>query len=105
MIEDIKFDKEGLIPAIIQDHKDNTVLMLAYMNKEAVEKTLATGETWFYSRSRQKMWHKGETSGHFQKVKEIFLDCDQDTILVKVEQIGVACHTGARSCFFNKLEK
>lgn len=105
MFENIRFDKDGLIPAVIQDYKDNTVLMLAYMNKESLEKTLATKETWFYSRSRQKLWHKGETSGHYQKVKEIFLDCDNDTILVKVEQIGVACHTGERSCFFNKLEK
>jgi len=105
MLDNIKFDKDGLVPAIIQDSTDNTVLMLAYMNREAVEKTLATNETWFYSRSRQKLWHKGETSGHFQKVKAIFFDCDNDTILVKVEQIGVACHTGNRSCFFNKLEK
>jgi phosphoribosyl-AMP cyclohydrolase len=105
MFENIKFDKAGLIPVVIQDYQDNTVLMLAYMNKESLVKTLATNETWFYSRSRQKLWHKGETSGHYQKVKEIFLDCDNDTVLIKVEQIGVACHTGARSCFFNKLEK
>lgn len=106
MLNKIKFDAQGLVPAIIQDYKDNTVLMLAYMNKESLEKTLASGQTWFYSRSKQKLWHKGETSGHFQNIKEIYYDCDQDTLLIKVEQLGnIACHTGKRSCFFNKLEK
>lgn len=103
MNPEIKFDQNGLIPVIIQDYQDNVVLMQAYMNKEALEKTLATGQTWFYSRSRQNLWHKGETSGHFQKVKEIFVDCDQDCLLIKVEQVGgIACHTGKRSCFFTK---
>lgn len=101
----VSFNKEGLIPAIVQDYKDNAVLMMAYMNKESLEKTIATGETWFYSRSRQTLWHKGETSGHIQKVKEILVDCDQDTLLIKVEQVGeIACHTGKRSCFHEYLK-
>lgn len=105
-IEKLKFDEKGLIPVIIQDWQDNTVLMLAYMNKEAVEKTLAAKDTYFWSRSRKNLWHKGEKSGNFQKVKEIYFDCDQDTLLIKVEQIGnAACHEGYRSCFHYKLEK
>lgn len=100
--EEIDFSK-GLIPAVIQDYETSEVLMLAYMNKEAYEKTVETGKTWFWSRSRQKYWNKGETSGHFQYVKSIDLDCDGDTLLIKVEQVGPACHTGSRSCFFNKL--
>jgi phosphoribosyl-ATP pyrophosphohydrolase/phosphoribosyl-AMP cyclohydrolase len=100
----LKFDSNGLIPAIVQDYKDNQVLMLAYMNAESLEKTVKTGQTWFYSRSRQKLWHKGETSGHFQNVKEVIVDCDRDTLLIKVEQIGVACHTGKKSCFFQELK-
>lgn len=99
----IDFSK-GLIPAIIQDFKTNQVLMLAYMNKESFEKTLKTKKTCFYSRSRQSLWNKGETSGHIQEVKEIMIDCDMDTILIKVKQNGVACHTGEMSCFFNKVE-
>ncbi|MBQ2881585.1 MAG: phosphoribosyl-AMP cyclohydrolase [Clostridia bacterium] len=98
------FKKQELIPAIITDCKDNTVLMLAYMNKESFMKTLETGRTWFYSRSRQKLWNKGETSGHFQEVKSIYSDCDNDTLLISVEQTGPACHTGSRSCFFNKIK-
>ena len=99
-----KFFKKGdLIPVIIQDYKTNQVLMLAYMNEESLKLTLETKKTWFYSRSRNKLWNKGETSGHFQYVKEIYGDCDDDTLLIKVEQIGPACHTGSVSCFFNKI--
>lgn len=101
---DLKFDSNGLIPAIVQDHKDNQVLTLAYMNAESLKKTIESGQTWFYSRSRQKLWHKGETSGHFQNVKEILVDCDRDALVIKVEQLGVACHTGAKSCFFERIE-
>lgn len=100
----LKFDEKGLIPAIVQDYKDGTVLMLAYMNKESLQKTLETKEMWYWSRSRKELWHKGETSGNIQKVRELYYDCDADTILAKVEQVGgVACHTGKRSCFFNKI--
>lgn len=103
-IKDIKFKKcSGLIPAIIQDYKSRDVLMLAYMNEESLLKTLETQRTHFYSRSRNKLWNKGETSGHFQIVKDIKIDCDNDTILVLVEQIGVACHTGRRSCFYKQI--
>ena len=94
---------KGLIPAIITDCENKEVLMLAYMNEESYQKTLDSGETWFYSRSRQNLWHKGATSGHFQKVKSIYLDCDQDTLLIAVEQIGAACHTGSRTCFFQEV--
>ena len=101
----LQYDAAGLIPAIVQDYQDGAVLMQAYMNAEAVQKTLATGETWFYSRSRQTLWHKGETSGHIQKVKEIYADCDRDCLLLKVEQVGgIACHTGQRSCFYERLK-
>ncbi len=99
--ESIQFSN-GLIPAIIQDETGH-VLMLAYMNQESLTKTLKTGETHFYSRSRKTLWRKGETSGNIQKVKAIDLDCDSDTLLVTVDQVGVACHTGARSCFFKPL--
>lgn len=100
-----KFDERGLIPAIVQDIKDGKVLMLAYMNKEALHKTINTGYTHFYSRSRKKIWKKGETSGHTQRVVRIYLDCDADTLLVEVEQNGPgACHTGHRSCFFRDIE-
>ena len=103
-IDTLKFDEKGLIPAIVQDFKDGSVLMLAYMNKESLRKTLETKEMWYWSRSRKTLWHKGDTSGNVQKVKELYYDCDADTILVKVEQIGgIACHTGNRSCFFNKV--
>lgn len=101
---DFKFDKDGLIPAIAQDHKTGEVLMLAYMNKESLEKTIKDKRAWYWSRSRQKFWMKGETSGHVQNVKEIYYDCDKDAILLKIEQIGPACHTGERSCFFRKIE-
>jgi len=103
-ISNLKFDESGLIPAVIQDYKNNEVLMVAFMNGEAIRKTLSTGKAHFYSRSRKKLWLKGETSGHIQKVKEIRFDCDADCILVKVQQIGGACHTGYRSCFYRKLK-
>ena len=97
------FVKADLIPAIVQDVENGDVLMLAYMNKESLKLTLETGYTWFYSRSRNELWNKGATSGHLQKIVEMYSDCDDDTFLVKVEQTGPACHTGARSCFFNKM--
>jgi phosphoribosyl-AMP cyclohydrolase / phosphoribosyl-ATP pyrophosphohydrolase len=98
--EQIKYNEQGLVPAIVQDYLDGTVLMMAWMNQASLEKTLTTGETWFWSRSRQNFWHKGETSGNFQHVKDIRYDCDSDALLVTVEQIGdIACHTGERSCF------
>lgn len=102
-LDKLRFDDRGLITAVIQDSQDGTVLMVAYMNREAVEKTQQTGLTWFYSRSRQRLWQKGETSGHVQRVKEILYDCDGDTLLVKVEQTGPACHEGTRSCFARNL--
>jgi phosphoribosyl-AMP cyclohydrolase / phosphoribosyl-ATP pyrophosphohydrolase len=101
--DDLKFDDKGLIPAIIQDWKTNEVLMMAYMNEASLKKTVQSGLTWFWSRSRQKFWQKGETSGHIQRVKDILYDCDQDTLLIKVEQTGPACHTGERSCFFRSF--
>src|SRR5574344_750906 len=99
----VKFDEKGLIPAIVQDAKTGAVLMLAYMNGESLARTAETGQTWFWSRSRKELWHKGETSGNTQEVQSITYDCDGDALLVKVEQKGVACHTGAYSCFFNPL--
>lgn len=103
-LEEIRFDEKGLIPAIIQDYKSNEMLMLGYMNEDTLRRTLETGRVHFWSRSRRKVWMKGETSGHTQKVKEIFFDCDMDTILVKVEQKVAACHTGYRSCFYKKVK-
>ncbi len=100
LIKDLKYDEKGLIPVVVQDYKTGRVLMLAYMNEEALRRTIETGEAWYFSRSRNALWHKGETSGHFQKVKDIAVDCDKDTILLLVEQIGVACHTGNFSCFY-----
>lgn len=97
------FQKQALIPVIVQDYQTKQVLMMAYTNEEAYQKMLESGETWFWSRSRQKLWHKGEESGHFQKVKGMRLDCDQDTLLVFVEQTGNACHTGAYSCFYDEV--
>lgn len=97
------FAKAELLPAIVQEESTGEVLMLAYMNLESLKKTFETGYTWFYSRSRQELWNKGATSGHLQKVKEIFADCDDDTLLVTVEQTGAACHTGNHSCFFKKI--
>lgn len=104
MVRKIKFDEKGLVPSIAQDFQSNEVLMLAYMNQEALRLTVETGVCHYYSRSRGRLWKKGESSGNFQYVKEIFYDCDCDAILVKVEQKGVACHTGARSCFYRSLE-
>jgi phosphoribosyl-ATP pyrophosphohydrolase/phosphoribosyl-AMP cyclohydrolase len=102
--EELKFNEQGLIPAIAQDAESGEVLMLAYMDRQALKKTLQTGQVHYYSRSRQKLWLKGETSGCFQNVKEIYYDCDGDTLLIKIEQKGVACHTGNRSCFFRRLK-
>ncbi|MCC5617427.1 bifunctional phosphoribosyl-AMP cyclohydrolase/phosphoribosyl-ATP diphosphatase HisIE [Nostoc sp. CHAB 5836] len=99
-VKEIRYDERGLVPAIIQDYLDGTVLMMAWMNQESLQKTLETEETWFWSRSRQELWHKGATSGHIQKVQSIRYDCDSDALLIGVEQLGdVACHTGERSCF------
>lgn len=98
------FQKGALIPAIVQDAKNGQVLMLAYMNCESLRKTLETGYTWFWSRSRNELWNKGATSGHVQRIVEMYSDCDDDTLLIKVEQTGAACHTGHRSCFYTKLE-
>jgi phosphoribosyl-AMP cyclohydrolase / phosphoribosyl-ATP pyrophosphohydrolase len=99
-VESIQYNDQGLVPAIVQDYLDGTVLMLAWMNQESLGRTLATGETWFWSRSRQEFWHKGATSGHTQKVQTIRYDCDSDALLITVEQLGdIACHTGERSCF------
>ncbi len=102
---DFKLLDNGLIPVVVQDYRTNDVLMVAYMNEESYRKTLETGKMTYYSRSRQKLWLKGETSGHFQYVKSLMLDCDNDTILAKVRQIGAACHTGSYSCFFKELAK
>jgi phosphoribosyl-AMP cyclohydrolase len=102
--DQLKFDANGLIPAIIQDQKTGRVLMMAWMNRASIEKTVATGKTHFWSRSRQKFWMKGETSGHTQTVTDISIDCDGDTLLIQVEQIGAACHEGYRSCFFRSVE-
>ncbi len=101
--DDLKYDEKGLIPAVIQDWKNGDVLMVAYMNAASLRKTVETGLTWFWSRSRQKFWQKGETSGNVQLVKDILFDCDQDTLLIKVEQTGPACHTGQRCCFFRSF--
>ncbi len=103
---DLNFNKsDGLIPAIVQDAETKDVLMLAYMNRESWEATLKSGKATFWSRSRQKLWLKGESSGHVQIIKNIYIDCDDDTILLQVEQLGgAACHTGHRSCFYRKLE-
>jgi phosphoribosyl-ATP pyrophosphohydrolase/phosphoribosyl-AMP cyclohydrolase len=97
------FDERGLIPAVVQDWRDGTVLMVAFMNREAIEKTLATKSVHFWSRSRNRLWEKGETSGHRLTLKDIFLDCDGDTLLVKAEPVGPTCHTGERACFFTRL--
>jgi len=106
LFDEVVFDEAGLVPAILQDINTGQVLMLAYMNKEALAKTLESGEAWFYSRSRKELWHKGETSGDFQQVIEIKLDCDGDALLLKVIPVtGKACHTGEKSCFFRRLTK
>jgi len=102
-VRGVKFDERGLVPVIVQDADTGAVLMLAYMNGESLAKTVKTGETWFWSRSRQSLWHKGETSGNTQQVESIIVDCDGDTLLVKVRPHGPACHTGTQSCFFTPL--
>lgn len=103
-VEGVDFEKcNGLVPTIVQDINSNEVLMLAYMSKESLIKTLGGDTTWFYSRSRKELWNKGATSGHFQYIKEIRIDCDRDTLLIMVEQIGAACHTGEKSCFYRIL--
>jgi phosphoribosyl-AMP cyclohydrolase / phosphoribosyl-ATP pyrophosphohydrolase len=100
-VEAIHFDEKGLVPCVVQDARTGEVLTLAYMNREALERTRASGETWFWSRSREELWHKGETSGNVQRVRELRWDCDADAILALVEPAGPACHTGARTCFHN----
>jgi phosphoribosyl-AMP cyclohydrolase len=101
-LENLKFDANGLIPAIIQDHKTHEVLMMAWMNRESLDKTVASGKTHFFSRSRNKLWLKGESSGHIQTVKSIRTDCDKDVLLIAVEQVGAACHDGYYSCFYRE---
>lgn len=102
-LEHLKFNGDGLIPAIVQDQANGRVLMMAWMNRTSLEKTIETGLTHFWSRSRQKYWMKGESSGHVQRVKDIAFDCDGDTLLIQVEQVGAACHEGFRSCFFRSI--
>lgn len=104
-VNEIKFDRKGLVPAIVQDVRTNRVLMVAYMNREAVLKTLKTGRTHFYSRSRKRIWLKGKTSGHLQRVEGVSLDCDGDALLVLADQAGGACHAGYRSCFYRTLAR
>lgn len=106
MTEDLEqyFAKGELIPAVVQEASTGQVLMLAYMNKESLKRTLESGYTWFWSLSRQELWNKGATSGHLQKVVAMYSDCDNDTLLVQVEQTGAACHTGHHSCFYTKME-
>lgn len=106
MTEDLEqyFAKGEFIPAVVQEASTGQVLMLAYMNKESLKRTLESGYTWFWSRSRQELWNKGATSGHLQKVVAMYSDCDNDTLLVQVEQTGAACHTGHHSCFYTKME-
>ncbi len=105
MKKQLKLDEKGLIPAVIQDIKTGDVLMLGYMNEESLKLTLESGHAWFFSRSRQELWHKGATSGNYINVKEVWIDCDNDTILVKGEPKGPVCHTGNPTCFFQKLDK
>lgn len=103
-LKKLRFDSQGLIPAIIQDYRTKRVLMMAYMNLESLKKTISTGKTCFWSRSRKEFWVKGMTSGHFQFVKGIYYDCDLDTLLITVRQLGQACHTMQKSCFYRKLD-
>ncbi len=103
-LNQLKFNKDGLIPAIVQDYQTKDILMLAYMNLESLQKTIQVGKTCFWSRSRNQYWIKGETSGHYQFVKDIYYDCDCDTLLIKVRQIGAACHTMKKSCFYRKIK-
>jgi len=104
-IQGLRFDAKGLIPAIVQDADSNKVLMLAYMNLESLQLTLETNETHFWSRSRQELWHKGATSGNTQKVVEVHVDCDADTLLIRVQPAGPACHTGEQTCFYRNIEE
>jgi phosphoribosyl-AMP cyclohydrolase len=103
ILKQVKFNESGLVPAIAQDWKSGEVLMMAWMNADSLEKTISSGNVYYWSRSRASLWRKGETSGHTQTLKECFLDCDSDTILLKIEQVGPACHTGEHSCFFRKI--
>ena len=105
LLERVSFNKEGLLPVIVQDINRGEVLMMAWMNREALEKTIASGKAYFWSRSRKNLWLKGESSGHYQLVREMWIDCDEDTLLIKVEQIKAACHKGYKSCFFRKINK
>jgi len=104
LLQDIKFNEKGLVPAVVQDADTGAVLMVAYMNKEALRLTLETGEAWFYSRSRQELWHKGATSGNRIRVQAVWKDCDSDTILVIGNPMGPVCHTGNKTCFFQQLK-
>lgn len=104
VIDDLTFDERGMIPAVVQDAENGDVLMMAWMNRESIERTIAEGRTVFWSRSRQELWRKGDTSGHVQHVQELRVDCDADVLLVRVHQEGAACHTGERTCFFRTLE-
>lgn len=101
---EFKLNADGMLPVVTQDHETGQVLMVAYMNQEAYEQTVKTGKMTYYSRSRQELWLKGDTSGHFQYVKELSVDCDYDTLLAKVDQVGAACHTGSYSCFFHPIK-
>jgi len=103
-LDKVKWNEDGLVPAIVQDGRDGRVLMMAWMNQASLEKTIETRRTWFWSRSRRKFWMKGESSGHVQVVKDVALDCDGDTLLIQVEPVGPACHEGFRSCFFRSLQ-
>lgn len=106
LLQDLKWNEQGLIPVIAQDWQTGEVLMLAWMNRDALQLTISEGRAIYWSRSRQALWRKGEESGHVQHLKELRLDCDADTVLIKVEQIGgIACHTGRRSCFYQRLEQ
>jgi phosphoribosyl-AMP cyclohydrolase len=102
-MSDFVFNEQGLIPAIVQQYDTKEVLMMAWMNRESIELTLESGETWFWSRSRNELWHKGATSGNTQKVVSLFIDCDQDCLLIEVDSVGPACHTGQRSCFYTEV--
>jgi phosphoribosyl-AMP cyclohydrolase len=104
LLSEIKYDANGLIPSIVQDASTNEVLMLAYMNAESLALTLSTGETHFWSRSRQELWHKGATSGNIQRVVELCVDCDADTLLIRVQSSGPACHTGNQTCFYRNIK-
>jgi len=105
LLEKVSFNKEGLLPVIVQDINRGEVLMMAWMDREALRKTIDSGKAHFWSRSRKKLWLKGESSGHHQLVREMWIDCDEDTLLIKVEQIKAACHKGYKSCFFRKINK